>query len=140
MASVPARDQPHALLRAIPLFGVLDADAVERLAGALEHRAFPEGTVVINEGDRGDCVYIVAEGELEIWHEGRPRAGVVRGDVLGEIALTRNVPRTATVLAVTDVELWEIGRKPFLEAIGPSAAAQLEAQALASERLPRLES
>ena len=137
---MPARDQPHALLRAIPLFGVLDPGAVDRLAAALEHRAFPEGTVVINEGDRGDCVYIVAEGELEIWHDGRPRAGVVRGDVLGEIALTRNVPRTATVLAVADVELWEIGRDPFLQAIGPSAAAQLEAQALASERLPRLES
>ena len=41
--------------------------------------------------------------------------------------------------AVTDVELWEIGREPFLEAVGPSAAAQLEAQALASERLPRLD-
>ena len=71
MAAVPARDQPHALLRAIPLFGVLDADAIDRLAAALEHRTFGEGTVVINEGDRGDCVYIVAEGELEIWHDGR---------------------------------------------------------------------
>jgi CRP-like cAMP-binding protein len=139
MGRVPGRDQPHALLRAIPLFGVLDADAIDRLAATLEHRAFPEGTVVINEGDRGDCVYIVAEGELEIWHDGRPRGGVVRGDVLGEIALTKHVPRTATVLAVTDVELWEIDREPFLEAVGPSAAAQLEAQALASERLPRLD-
>jgi len=135
---VTRRDEAHALLRAIPLFGVLDADAVDRLAVALEHRAFPEGTVVINEGDRGDCVYLVADGELEIWHDGRPRGGVVRGDVLGEIALTEDVPRTATVLAVTDVELWEIGRGPFLEAVGPSAAALLEAQALRDERLRRL--
>ena len=132
------RDEAHALLRAIPLFGVLDAEAVDRLAGALEHRAFAAGTVVINEGDRGDCVYLVAEGELEIWHDGRPRGGVVRGDVLGEIALTEDVPRTATVLAVTDVELWEIGREPFLDAVGPSAAALLEAQALRDERLRRL--
>jgi CRP-like cAMP-binding protein len=135
---VTRRDEAHALLRAIPLFGVLDAEALDRLAGALEHRTFPEGTVVINEGDRGDCVYLVAEGELEIWHDGRPRGGVVRGDVLGEIALTEDVPRTATVLAVTDVELWEIGREPFLEAVGPSAAALLEAQALRDERLRRL--
>jgi cAMP-dependent protein kinase regulator len=132
------RDEAHALLRAIPLFGVLDADALDRLAVALEHRAFPAGTVVINEGDQGDCVYLVADGELEIWHDGRPRGGVVRGDVLGEIALTEDVPRTATVLAVTDVELWEIGRAPFLDAVGPSAAALLEAQALRDERLRRL--
>ncbi len=132
------RDEAHALLRAIPLFGVLDAETLDRLAGALEHRAFPAGTVVINEGDRGDCVYLVAEGELEIWHDGRPRGGVVRGDVLGEIALTQDVPRTATVLAVTDVELWEIERRPFLDAVGPSAAALLEAQALRDERLRRL--
>jgi beta-galactosidase/beta-glucuronidase len=79
-----------------------------------------------------------ADGELEIWHDGRPRGGVVRGDVLGEIALTEDVPRTATVLAVTDVELWEIGRAPFLDAVGPSAAALLEAQALRDERLRRL--
>jgi CRP-like cAMP-binding protein len=131
-------DEAHALLRAIPLFGVLEADALERLANALERRAFPEGTVVINEGDPGDCVYIVAEGELEVWHEGRPRGGVIRGDVLGEIAPTAGVARTATVLAVTDVELWEIGREPFLEAVGPSAAALLEAQALRDERMRRL--
>jgi cAMP-dependent protein kinase regulator len=132
------RDEAHALLRAIPLFGVLDGEALDRLAGVLEHRAFPAGTVVLNEGDQGDCVYLVAEGELEIWHDGRPRGGVVRGDVLGEIALTEDVPRTATVLAVTDVELWEIGREPFLDAVGPSAAALLEAQALRDERLRRL--
>jgi CRP-like cAMP-binding protein len=135
---VTRRDEAHALLRAIPLFGVLDPEALDRLADALEHRTFPEGTVVITEGDEGDCVYLVADGELEIWHDGKPRGGVVRGDVLGEIALTEDVPRTATVLAVTDVELWEIGRKPFLAAVGPSAAALLEAQALRDERLRRL--
>lgn len=132
------RDEAHALLRAIPLFGVLDADTIDRLADALEFCTFPEGTVVITEGDVGESVYLVADGELEIWHEGKPRGGVVRGDVLGEIALTQDVPRTATVLAVTDVELWEIGRAPFLEAVGPSAAALLEAQALRDERLRRL--
>lgn len=132
------RDDPLALLRAIPLFGVLEQEAAERLARALEPHAFAEGTVVINEGDRGDCVYVVAEGELEVWHEGRPRGGLIRGDVFGEIALTRHVPRTATVLAVSDVELFSIARAPFVAAIGPSAAALLEAQALASERLSRL--
>jgi CRP-like cAMP-binding protein len=133
------RDDPVSLLRAIPLFGVLDLDACERLAAALERRSVPEGTVVINEGDCGDYAYVVAEGELEVWHEGRPRGGLVRGDVFGEIALTRGVPRTATVLALTDVELFAIEREPFVEAVGPSAAALLEAQALASERLRRTE-
>jgi CRP-like cAMP-binding protein len=134
------RDDPLSLLRAIPLFGVLDLPSCERLAAALDPQSFPEGTVVINEGDRGDYAYIVAEGELEVWRDGRPRGGLVRGDVFGEIALTQDVPRTATVLAVTDVELYAIDREPFAAAVGPSAAALLEAQALASERLPRLDS
>jgi CRP-like cAMP-binding protein len=134
------RDDPLSLLRAIPLFGVLELGACERLAAALERRSFPEGTVVINEGDPGDYVYLVAEGELEVWRDGRPRGGLVRGDVFGEIALTQNVPRTATVLAVSNVELYAIEREPFVTAVGPSAAALLEAQALASERLPRLDS
>jgi CRP-like cAMP-binding protein len=116
---------------------VLDLPAAERLAAALEPKSFPAATVVLRETEPGDCVYIVAEGELEVWHRGRPVGGLIRGDVFGEIALTRDIPRTATVLAVTDVELWEIGREPFVEAVGPSAAALLEAQALASERLPR---
>jgi CRP-like cAMP-binding protein len=134
------RDDPLSLLRAIPLFGVLELGACERLAAALERRLFAEGTVVINEGDPGDYVYLVAEGELEVWRGGRPRGGLVRGDVFGEIALTQNVPRTATVLAVSNVELYAIDREPFVAAVGPSAAALLEAQALASERIPRLDS
>ena len=131
------RDHPLSLLRAIPLFGALELDACERLASALEHRTFPEGTVVINEGDTGDYAYVVARGELEVWRDGRPRGGLTRGDVFGEIALTQGVPRTATVLAVSDVELYAIKREPFVAAVGPSAAALLEAQALRSERLGR---
>lgn len=134
------RDDPLSLLRAVPLFGVLELAACERLADALQRRSFPEGTVVINEGDPGDYVYLVANGELEVWRDGRPRGGLVRGDVFGEIALTQHVPRTATVLAVSDVELFAIDRELFVAAVGPSAAALLEAQALASERLPRLDS
>ena len=131
------RDDPLSLLRAIPLFGVLELGACERLAAALVHRVFGAGTVVINEGDAGDYAYVVAEGELEVWRDGRPRGGLTRGDVFGEIALTEDVPRTATVLAVTDVELYAIDREPFVAAVGPSAAALLEAQALRSERLNR---
>ncbi len=135
-----ARDDPLSLLRAIPLFGVLELDACQRLAAALQRREFPAGTVIINEGDSADYAYVVTEGELEVWHEGRPRGGLVRGDVFGEIALTRGVPRTATVLALTDVELFAVDRESFVDAVGPSAAALLEAQALASERLQRNES
>jgi CRP-like cAMP-binding protein len=134
---VPRADEPLALLRAIPLFAVLEPETVEALAAALERRSLPAGTVVIAQGDPGDCVYLVAAGELEVWHGGRPTGGLIRGDVFGEIALTEDSPRTATVLAVTDVELMSIGRDEFLAAVGPSAAALLEAQALRSERLRR---
>jgi MFS family permease len=121
------------LLARVPFFGPLPTATLERLASQLEEVSLPAGTLVLREGDPGDRFYIVAEGEVEI--EGRTHGP---GSFFGEIALLRDVPRTTSVLARTDVQLLTLDRDEFLAAVTghePSAAA---ADAVVTARLGSL--
>jgi MFS family permease len=121
------------ILARVPLFAPLPMSTLERLASQLEEVSLPAGSVVLQEGDPGDRFYVIAEGDVEIM--GR-RHGP--GDFFGEIALLRDVPRTATVRALTDVRLLTLDRDEFLAAVTghePSAAA---ADAVVTARLGSL--
>ena len=88
---------------------------LEQLARALEPVAVVAGADVIRQGDHGDRVYVVASGELAGRRRRAGRAAhSAAGDVFGEIALLRDVPRTATVRAATAAELLTLGRDEFL--------------------------
>jgi MFS family permease len=118
------------LLRGVPMLGLLPEPALEFLAATATTVAAPAGTTVIREGDRGDRFYVIASGDVEI--AGR-RFGP--GESFGEIALLRDVPRTATVTAVTDVELVAIERDAFLGAVTGHEPAHITAHAVAAARL-----
>ena len=105
------------LLRSIPLFAALPAPSIEGIARELERLAVSAGTVVITEGDRGDCYYAVADGELVITRQGRTLQTVKRGDGFGEIALIRDVPRAATVTAATEALLYVLDKEPFVQTV-----------------------
>jgi CRP-like cAMP-binding protein len=96
---------------------------LEGLARALVPVGAAAGAPVVREGEPGDRFYVVADGELEV-STGRT---LRRGDGFGEIALLRNVPRTATVTALTDVRLDALDKETFLAAVtghdGASRAA-----------------
>ncbi|HXP33598.1 MAG TPA: MFS transporter [Acidimicrobiales bacterium] len=105
------------LLRSIPIFAALPAPSLEGIARDLEPLAVAQGTVVIREGERGDCYYAVADGELDISRADQHLQVVTRGDGFGEIALIRDVPRQATVTAVTDASLYTLHKEQFVQVV-----------------------
>ncbi len=123
-----------ALVEAFTLFAPLSLVAKERIASHLVQVDAEAGEVVIRTGDLGDRFYIVDDGELTI-DAGTHTVSAVGGDFFGEIALLRDVPRTATVRAVTDARLYAIDRQHFLAAVTGHAQAHAEAHAVARARL-----
>ena len=124
-----------AVVRAVPMFSALRPAILESLARHLESIVAPAGTVVIREGDPGDRFYIVEAGEVAVTVAGDSRPSLGPGATFGEIALLRDVPRTASVIATTDVRLWALDRAEFLAAVTGSMPALQEAERLASVRL-----
>jgi hypothetical protein len=123
------------LLRSLPLFGDLPVPAIEGLAAALQPVTLEAGAVLIREGEPGDAYYAVAGGELEVSQEGRFLRVCGRGEGVGEIALLRDIPRTATVTARTPSMVYALGREPFLAAVLGHAATGRHAASIAAERL-----
>ena len=123
------------LLRSIPIFAVLPAPSLEGVARQLVPVVVPTGTVVIREGDRGDCYYAVADGELSVSRKGRVQRLVAHGDGFGEIALIRDVPRQATVTTVSDTLLYSLEKESFLEAVTGHAPAFSAARTVITRHL-----
>jgi MFS family permease len=123
------------LLRGIPLFAPLGEPAVERLAGSLRPVHVDAGETIFRQGDDGDLFYLVRSGEVEVSVDGTEPRVLGPGDFFGEIALLRSVPRTATVLARTDVELDALDREPFLETVTGHGGSAEAAETIVAARL-----
>jgi CRP-like cAMP-binding protein len=123
----------------VPIFAPLSVAAKERVAANLVPLSVGAGELVIRAGDVGDRFYIVGDGELDIDAEG-VHTTARRLDYFGEIALLRDVPRTATVKAIVDSELYALQRDDFLAAVTGHSAAHAAGEAVAEERLARTRS
>ena len=118
------------LLRRVPFLAPLPELSLEHLARSLVEVVSPPGTVVIREGEPGDRFYVIGAGEVEI---GGTRFGP--GEGFGEIALLQDVPRTATVTAVTEVTLYSLERDEFIAAVTGHEPANAAADAVVAARL-----
>jgi MFS family permease len=115
---LPAVDEETvARLIADPVFAALPAPVIERLARDAERIAAPAGTVIVREGDAGDRYYLVVAGDVAFTIDGRPIRVLGADHSFGEIALLRDVPRTATATAASDVELIAVSRDEFLASV-----------------------
>jgi len=113
-ARVPA--ERIALVAAHPIFAPLPSSTIEHLAARLTPVSVSAGGEIIRRGDLGDHFYLVESGEVEAQLDDRV-AELGPGDGFGEIALLRDVPRTATVVARTDAQLLALDRDDFLAAV-----------------------
>ena len=124
------------LLRANPIFAPLPPATIENLAMKLIPVSVAAGETVFRQGDHGDRFYIVEDGRCEIWIDGEKVADAWPGESFGEIALLRDIPRTATVKAVDDTKLLALERDEFIAAVTGHAPSREAADALVGARLP----
>ena len=126
------------LLRKVSLLSLLPEPTLEALARALTRVEVAVGEVFIREGDHGDIFYVVETGSVEVTKEGRHVAHLGPGDYVGEIALLRDVPRTATVTATSASVLQTLDREHFIPAVTGQGEFRDAADAAIATRLAML--
>ena len=134
-AGVPARE--ISLLRAGTIFRPLPAPALEAVARRAVWVDVSDGERLITQGDPGDRFYVLAAGSLRVERDGtRLRDVTEPGEGVGEIAILRDVPRTASVFATGPSTLLAIDRAPFLAAVTGHPDAYAAADAVVAARDP----
>ncbi len=123
------------LLLGIPMLAPLPERIIERLARSLVTVELKAGETAVREGDEGDRFYIVESGTLSVSKVGEQVAELGAGESFGEIALLRDVPRTATVTAATDVVLLALDRRHFIPAVTGHGDAHEAAELVISSRM-----
>ena len=126
------------LLRKVSLLSLLPEPTLEVLARALTRVEVAAGDAFIREGDHGDVFYVIESGTVEVTKEGRHVAHLGPGDYVGEIALLRDVPRTATVTATSASVLQALDREHFIPAVTGQGEFRDAADAAIATRLAML--
>ena len=123
------------ILAAVPIFAPLPGGTLEHVAARLVPLRVEAGTMIVREGDAGDRFYLVAEGEVDVTQSGAALTELRAGGYFGEIALLRDVARTATVTARTDVVLYALDRDDFLAAVTGHPQSAEAAETVMAARL-----
>ena len=132
------------LLMAMPLFSELNAPQAKQVTSKLVEEVYSPGTVIISQGDIGDKFYVINSGSVEVRRqpEGSTEETVVgelgQGEYFGEIALLMNVPRTASVIAKTDVELLSLDTESFEEVVKEHLQSSRGLEQVSSRRMTQL--
>ncbi len=101
-------------LARVPLFSSLGGDRLLELSRAMQREQVAAGSAVVREGEEGERFYVVLSGMLSVSQRARGARGVLRpGDTFGEVALALDVPRTASVRALTPATLASCDRETF---------------------------
>jgi MFS family permease len=131
--SVAAPAEELEVIEGVPMFAPLSIAAKEHLAATLTPVSVEAGDVVIRAGDIGDRFYIVRHGDLEVVAPG-VHATAGDGDYFGEIALIRDVPRTATITALADSQLYAMDRNDFLAAVTSHSGVRAAGEVVVEQR------
>jgi len=114
------------------MFSCLDESDLKTVIDAFVETEFKAGATIITQGDDGDCLYLLEDGECEVFKKkaGETEAALVfvqkPGDAFGELALLYNCPRAATVKAKGPVVLWRLDRESFNNIVKDAAARKRE--------------
>ena len=132
-------EQEVELIRQFPIFGKIQPAMQKLLCFSAERLAYDPGQVMFNAGESADAAYVIIEGTAEI-SVPTPAGPIVvntvgRNDIVGEIAIFGDVPRTATVKAVTRMETLRISKELFVKVIRENPDAAIELIRILASRL-----
>ena len=126
------------VLRALPLFANVSARHLREVAKLARSVEFGPGDFVVNVGEPGDAFYVIVSGKAKFMGGSR-RQGLGPGDFFGEMALIDGEPRSATIIATTELHAMKIGRRPFLKLLEQEPKLALAIMQALSGRIRRLE-
>lgn len=140
MNTTPAHDVIVSKLRSLPIFADLDKDAMEALAGMVAYKQVPKGAFIVTQNERGGCMYLLVSGRVKVSlasPDGKELAlnYLEAPGHFGEMSLVDSEPRSADVIAVTDVELLSLDSKDLSAAIQVQPRLALSLIATLSRRL-----
>ncbi len=132
-------------LKKVPLFSDLQVRELTAIASVAKEREFPEGSVIIREGDTGECLYVLLTGRVSVIKDlGTPGelhiADIEKDDYFGEMSLFDRGPRSASVVAREHTEVLELGRLEFKEIMKEFPQIAIHACKVFSRRLRDLQS
>jgi len=129
--------QGLAIMRGVPMLDVLPDRVIERLARTSKLVTIAAGEVVFHEGDEGDRFFIIERGTVDVTIRGEFVRSMTIGESFGEIALIRDVPRTATVTvsAAGDLVARSIDRRHFIPAVTGHGEAAEQADTVVTKLL-----
>jgi CRP-like cAMP-binding protein len=129
------------VLRRVPLFSGIESSKLKLLAYTSDSVTYHEGQVLFRKGDRGDAAYVILNGEAEVsvtTDAGDiPVARLKDGDFVGEIAILCDIPRTATVTALSELKTLRINKDRFLELLAQFPEIAIEMTRTLADRLSR---
>jgi CRP-like cAMP-binding protein len=130
------KDAKVELLSTVPLSAGLSKRQLARLASIADQLEVRQGKVLIREGALGQEFFILLDGKVEVSRKGKKLATRGKGDFFGEIALVSDVPRVATVTAVSPLRVLVIRDREFRELLEDTPAVAIKVLKALAKRVP----
>lgn len=129
------------VLRRIPLFAHIESKKLKLLAFTSERIVFDVGQTLFEQGDEGDAAYVIIDGQADVLVS-TPKgpvsvAQMERNAIVGEVAILCDVPRTATIKALTRLDTLRIGKEQFLALLTEYPELAIEIMKILGQRLGR---
>ncbi|NQW12328.1 MAG: Crp/Fnr family transcriptional regulator [Alphaproteobacteria bacterium] len=129
------------LLRNIPLFAKIEPSKLKLLAFTSERLIYQDDQVLVHQGDMGDAAFIIIDGTASVTIDtdaGEIEVAIMgKGDVVGEIAILCDVPRTATVKASSKLTVLKITKELFFRLVNEFPQISIEIMRELAARLER---
>jgi len=130
------------MLKVVPIFADLDEDALEQLASKCRHLTFKRNTVMMPEGEPGECLYIIESGSAKVFVGDSDGREIVLyeegpGSYIGDISLLDDAPRSASVVTLEKTKVLSVSKEDFLKCILDNPTISLNIMRTLTRRLRR---